>query len=147
MEMALVRPRLISLAAGFTDNESLPVRETRALLKGILTSRETGQAALQYGTTVGDPVLRRLTARDLRRSDDARDSHNAYSPERLVVTNGSQQILYMVTEALCDPGDIVLVEDPTYPKLIKVAPELAGALDGYARTGGASGISVWTRKG
>jgi len=114
MEMALVRPRLISLAAGFTDNESLPVRETRALLKGILTSRETGQAALQYGTTVGDPVLRRLTARDLRRSDDARDSHNAYSPERLVVTNGSQQILYMVTEALCDPGDIVLVEDPTY---------------------------------
>ena len=32
----------------------------------------------------------------------------------MVVTNGSQQFLYMVTEALCDEGDLVLVEDPTY---------------------------------
>ena len=29
-------------------------------------------------------------------------------------THGSQQLLYMLTEALCDPGDIVIVEDPTY---------------------------------
>jgi 2-aminoadipate transaminase len=32
----------------------------------------------------------------------------------LLITSGSQQLLYMLTEALCDPGDIVLVEDPTY---------------------------------
>jgi len=32
----------------------------------------------------------------------------------LIITSGLQQLLYMVTEALCDPGDIVLVEDPTY---------------------------------
>ena len=32
----------------------------------------------------------------------------------MIITNGSQQMLYMVTEALCDPGDIVLVEDPSY---------------------------------
>jgi len=38
----------------------------------------------------------------------------AYSPERIIITNGSQQMLYMATEALCDEGDIVLVEDPTY---------------------------------
>ena len=37
-----------------------------------------------------------------------------YSPERLLITSGSQQLLYMTTEALCDEGDIVLVEDPTY---------------------------------
>jgi len=35
-------------------------------------------------------------------------------PEKVIITNGSQQFLYLVTEALCDPGDIVLVEDPTY---------------------------------
>jgi 2-aminoadipate transaminase len=39
---------------------------------------------------------------------------NAYSLERLLITSGSQQLLYMTTEALCDEGDIVLVEDPTY---------------------------------
>lgn len=37
-----------------------------------------------------------------------------YSPERVLITGGSQQFLYMTLEALCDEGDIVLVEDPTY---------------------------------
>ena len=44
----------------------------------------------------------------------ARRTHKIYSPERLLITSGSQQLLYMTTEALCDEGDIVLVEDPTY---------------------------------
>src|SRR5579859_3638861 len=114
MEVALSRPQLISLAAGFTDNESLPVNDTRDLLHEILQSRKTGQAALQYGTTAGDPVLRELTAQDFRLMDGALGPHKTYSPERMVISNGSQQMLYMVTEALCDEGDIVLVEDPTY---------------------------------
>lgn len=114
MEMALARPQLISLAAGFTDNASLPVKDARELLDAILASHKTGQAALQYGTTQGDPILRQLTAHDLQLLDGHLSTHPAYAPGRMIVTNGSQQMLYMVTEALCDPGDIVLVEDPTY---------------------------------
>lgn len=37
-----------------------------------------------------------------------------YSPERVLISGGSQQLLYMTMEALCDEGDIALVEDPTY---------------------------------
>jgi len=114
MATALARPQLISLAAGFTDNASLPVKEVRGLLKGILGSARTGQAALQYGTTAGDETLRRLTARHLQALDGQSAARQAYSPDRMVITNGSQQMLYMITEALCDPGDIVLVEDPSY---------------------------------
>ncbi len=114
MSTALARPQLISLAAGFTDNASLPVKEVRGLLKGILGSPQTGQAALQYGTTAGDQTLRRLTARHLQSLDGQPAAKRAYSPDRLIITNGSQQMLYMTTEALCDPGDIVLVEDPSY---------------------------------
>jgi 2-aminoadipate transaminase len=114
MATALARPQLISLAAGFTDNASLPVKEVRGLLKGILGSARTGQAALQYGTTAGDETLRRLTARHLQALDGQSAARRAYSPDRMVITNGSQQMLYMITEALCDPGDIVLVEDPSY---------------------------------
>jgi len=114
MAEALARPQLISLAAGFTDNESLPVKEVRRLLERILSSPRTGQPALQYGITPGDDVLRRLTSRRLRLLDGQPAGRRAYTPERMVVTNGSQQMLYMVTEALCDPGDIVLVEDPSY---------------------------------
>jgi 2-aminoadipate transaminase len=114
MSTALARPHLISLAAGFTDNESLPVEGVRALLKSILASPRTGQAALQYGTTAGDESLRRLTASHLRALDGQPAAKRPYSPDRMIITNGSQQLLYMTTEALCDPGDIVLVEDPSY---------------------------------
>ena len=48
--------------------------------------------------------------------DETKDERpiHIHSPERLMITGGSQQLLYMTVEALCDEGDIVLVEDPTY---------------------------------
>ncbi len=137
MQAALARPRLISLAAGFTDYPSLPVAETRAALNHILRSPKTGRPALQYGSTAGDPELRRLTAEHLQNLDfeaavsssfsssslvlelksrtrTKDEDAKIYSPERLLITSGSQQLLYMTAEALCDEDDIVLVEDPTY---------------------------------
>ena len=42
------------------------------------------------------------------------ENEGNYSPERVIITGGSQQFLYLTLEALCDEGDIVLVEDPTY---------------------------------
>ena len=58
MDLALSRPKLISLAAGFTDHESLPVEDVRELIAGLLRSRPDGETALQYGSTQGDAILR-----------------------------------------------------------------------------------------
>src|SRR5437660_10427656 len=74
MKLTLDHPKLISLAAGFTDNESLPVDRTAHLVDQILGSAETGRNALQYGSTSGDPELRRLTAHDLGLMDGAPDT-------------------------------------------------------------------------
>jgi 2-aminoadipate transaminase len=112
MTAALSRPKLISLAAGFTDNASLPVAETRALLDSILHSNKTGQFALQYGLTAGDSKLCQLTLEHLQKLDGKRGK--TYATVRTLITGGSQQLLYMTLEALCDADDIVLVEDPTY---------------------------------
>jgi 2-aminoadipate transaminase len=112
MQTALTRPKLISLAAGFTDHSTLPVDISRKLLNEILRSPKTGQPALQYGITAGENNLRALTASHLQKLDGGHD--RAYSPERVIITGGSQQLLYMTLEALCDEGDIILVEDPTY---------------------------------
>ena len=112
MKTALARPKLISLAAGFTDNATLPVEFSRQLLNGLLRSPKTGRPALQYGTTAGESHLRQFTAAHLQKLDGGHD--RAHAPERTIITGGSQQFLYMMIEALCDEGDIVLVEDPTY---------------------------------
>jgi 2-aminoadipate transaminase len=129
MHAALSRPKLISLAAGFTDNTTLPVEISRKLLDDILRSPKTGQPALQYGVTAGAENLRQLTAKHLQKLDlggtpfrrpklkmgrrRAVPPEN-YSPERVLITGGSQQLLYMTLEALCDEDDLILVEDPTY---------------------------------
>jgi len=112
IKTALARPKLISLAAGFTDNATLPTEISRTLLNEMLRSPKTGQPALQYGTTAGENNLRQLTATHLQKLDGGHD--RALSPDRVIITGGSQQLLYMTIEALCDEGDIVLVEDPTY---------------------------------
>jgi 2-aminoadipate transaminase len=118
MELTLQHPKLISLAAGFTDNATLPVRETRALMAALLQERRTGEPALQYGNTVGLPRLAALTAARVLEQDastgEGRPPTSRCQPDQLVLTHGSQQLLYMVAEVLLDPGDIVLVEDPTY---------------------------------
>lgn len=118
MARVLDRPQLISLAAGFTDDATLPVAETRRLVHRLLARRRTGEPALQYGSTAGLPELRRLTAARVLAQDTAcgvgRLPEARFAPAGVVITHGSQQLLYLVTEVLCDPGDVVLVEDPTY---------------------------------
>jgi len=114
MALTLARPDIISLAAGFTDNESLPVRETREIVHALLSNPVKGRPTLQYGVTPGDLALRQFTAERLRYLDGASEASVRHHPKRVMISSGSQQILYMVAEALCDPGDIVLVEDPTY---------------------------------
>ena len=113
MKQALQRPGLISLAAGFTDNPTLPVRETGAIVEGLLRGKK-GQPHLQYGTTPGDTRLRQLTAARLAHLDNRSAKTAAYASDRLLITHGSQQLLYILSEILFDPGDLVLVEDPSY---------------------------------
>ncbi|MEW6302636.1 MAG: PLP-dependent aminotransferase family protein [Verrucomicrobiota bacterium] len=123
MKRSLDHPQLISLAAGFTDNPSLPVEEARASLDEVLSSPQTGQPALQYGPSAGDGRLRRLTAERAQRQDQADGPQ--YATDRVLITHGSQQLLYLLCEALCDAGDIVLLEDPTYFVFLGIAQSRA----------------------
>lgn len=123
MRLALQRPQLISLAAGFTDNETLPALEVIDIVRERLNNARQARSALQYGFTAGLPELREATIERLAQADAAAAGTKIktgspagirYSADQVIITNGSQQLLYLVTEALCDSGDIILVEDPTY---------------------------------
>ncbi len=114
MHLKLDRPDLISLAAGFTDNATLPVDEVQQITRRVLARPATARPALQYGTTLGSPPLRQQLLKRWQQQDGVNRRQAAVSADDLIVTNGSQQLLYLVSEALCDPGDVVLMEDPTY---------------------------------
>jgi 2-aminoadipate transaminase len=114
MQTALANPGLISLAAGFVDQESLPHQATARVAAEILGDPVQGRRALQYGTTIGDLGLRRECVRLLERNERVAAGTFEGLESRVVVTTGSAQLLYLVAEALLDPGDIVLVEAPTY---------------------------------
>jgi 2-aminoadipate transaminase len=69
---------------------------------------------LQYGTTIGDESLRSRLLGLLEADEGVEPGRFGSLLPRTVVTTGSQQLLYLIAEALLDPGDIVLVESPTY---------------------------------
>jgi 2-aminoadipate transaminase len=111
---ALANPHVISLAAGLVDYETLPSPETRALMAELLTDDAVGRARLNYGTTLGLPALRQQLIQHLARLDGQTPEEFNASADQVIVTNGSQQLLALLTDALVDPGDIVITAWPSY---------------------------------
>jgi 2-aminoadipate transaminase len=114
MKQALENPDLISLAAGLVDQESLPVAEARAALDAIMARPEAAKAALQYGTTEGLATLRERVRQHVSRLDRKSPDSYGLDASDVVITTGSQQLLYLLNEVLFDAGDIVLTEAPSY---------------------------------
>ena len=106
----LAHPEILSLAAGFTDNRVLPeALVVRAMQK--LAETEC-RRHLQYGMNRGRPGLRRCVINLLRSYPD--EALSDLDEDNVIITTGSQQGLYILVQMLCDPGDIVLVESPSY---------------------------------
>lgn len=114
MHKALAHPELISLAAGFVDQETLPVEPTRAALSTLLGDQRRARAALQYGTTAGYLPLREAILSRHLAADGQGQSQRNLSVDQIVLTAGSNQMLHLLADTLFDPGDIVLCAAPTY---------------------------------
>jgi 2-aminoadipate transaminase len=114
MQKALAHPELISLAAGFVDQETLPVDPTRQALEALLTDPVHARAALQYGTTPGYFPLREAVLRQLIEADGKVAVEQNLTPDNVILTAGSNQMLHLLADTLFDPGDVVLCAAPTY---------------------------------
>ena len=100
------RPEVVSLAGGMPNLAALPL-DTLAGEVAELVTRD-GQVALQYGSAQGVPALREQICEVMALEGIRAD------PDDVVVTVGSQMALDLVTRILCDPGDVVLAEGPSY---------------------------------
>ncbi|MFO0589430.1 MAG: PLP-dependent aminotransferase family protein [Polyangiaceae bacterium] len=100
------QPDVLSFAGGLPAPELFPVEAISAAYEKVL-ARE-GRAALQYSTTEGfGPLCEWIAARLSRRG-------MRVTSDQILITNGSQQGIDIVSRVLLDPGDVVAVESPTY---------------------------------
>lgn len=100
-------PEIISFAGGLPAPELFPTEDLKKVDEAVLTKE--GQAALQYGTTEGYTPLREQIAGRMKKSFMV-----DCTPENIVITSGSQQGLSLLAQIFLNPGDVVLVESPTY---------------------------------
>ena len=100
------KPGLISFAGGLPAPVTFPVEELKEITAEILDTDST--SALQYSTTEGDPLLRKLlTERYVK-------SGLNITVDNLVITSSSQQALDLLPKVLINPGDKVIVGLPSY---------------------------------
>lgn len=104
---SLTDPSIISFAAGNPAPESFPVEALAKLAANIFDT--TPSQALQYGITEGFPGLRdEIAKRQKQRFNIGRDF------DMTVVTSGGQQGLELCCRVLCNLGDVVLCENPSF---------------------------------
>ncbi|MFM2406381.1 MAG: hypothetical protein RL223_4261 [Pseudomonadota bacterium] len=112
----LGRPGMLSLAGGYPSPALFDAEGLRAAAAAALADPA---GTLQYGATEGTPALREALAGLSRQRGLAADAGD------ILVTTGSQQGFDLLLRVLLQPGDVVLVESPTYPAVLQ-ALTLAG---------------------
>jgi len=100
------RPEVISFAGGLPAAEYFPVERFQEACRSVLANQ--APLALQYGPTEGYTPLREMIVERLCRYGICA------SVDNVLITSGSQQALSLIGMLLINPGDSVLVEQPTY---------------------------------
>src|SRR5687768_13308048 len=99
-------PQPISFASGIGDAHLFPAEDFRKVLQTVM--RRDGIVALDYGKPNGHAPLRETIAHILASQGLQTRSEN------VLITAGSQQALSLISQLLLKPGDVILVESPTY---------------------------------
>ena len=115
-------PEIISLAGGMPDPETFPVEEIKEIVQEILDKNSA--RALQYSGTEGLPELRQCILDYL-----AKDSMNG-ELDNIIISTGSQQGLDLVGKVFLSPGDIAIVELPSYLAALNAFRSYGGELVG-----------------
>ncbi|MCT1922731.1 PLP-dependent aminotransferase family protein [Brevibacterium luteolum] len=99
-------PSIISFAGGHPAEELFDVAGLSAAYAHVFAT--AGPRAMQYGSTDGEPEMREAAAARLHEANVPTAAHD------MMITSGSQQGLGLIAQAVFNPGDVVLVESPTY---------------------------------
>lgn len=100
-------PAVISFAAGSPAPDALPVKELEQISKELIA--EEPNIAFQYGVTEGYTPLRDEVKKILAKK-------GVYNPEydEVIITSGAQQANELSAKVLCNEGDTLLAEKPSF---------------------------------
>ncbi len=99
-------PDVMSFAGGFPSAEFFPMEKVSEVITGLID--EEGKYALQYGPTEGNLDLRKYLAHKMTVEGIPSTEDN------IIITNGSQQGMDLLSKLFLNPGDAVIVEEPGY---------------------------------
>lgn len=105
-------PEMISFAGGMPSAESFACEDLAQIANELL--REKGRTILQYGATEGYYPLKEALVPFLE------DKGVSAAPQDMLIITGSQQGIDLTLKAFIDPGDVVLVERPTYLAVLHI---------------------------
>jgi 2-aminoadipate transaminase len=98
---------IISFSGGFPDPQTFPGEVLAELFSELVRSGDS--SALQYAPTRGLPGPRAFMTDRLGTLEGLRPAE-----EELLVTSGGIEALELLSKAFLDPGDLAMVEGPTY---------------------------------
>ena len=100
-------PSVVSLSAGNPAPEAFPVKAIEEISASILSKEPV--AALQYSVTEGYPPLRKAVW------DHMQSKYSVGGEDDdILITSGAQQVMDLFTKTVCNEGDTVICEAPSF---------------------------------
>lgn len=100
-------PEVVSLSAGNPAPDAFPAKEIAEISADLLSRRPVD--ALQYGLTEGYAPLRDYLKKYMK------DKYGIGSEnDQLIITSGAQQVMDLAAKSLCNEGDVVICEAPSF---------------------------------
>ena len=116
-------PKMISFAGGNPSAEAFPVKEIEKISADILTNEPI--SVLQYGITEGDQELIQAATHFFNRHEQVMKAD-----DQMIITSGSQQIMEFAAKILCNEGDVVICENPSFLGALNAFKSLGAVLRG-----------------
>lgn len=112
---SMTDPETISFGGGAPAKEALPVEHVHNIASQVLTRDKRGSQALQYGNPMGIPDLRQAVIDRLLFPKGLKAAL-----ENIIIVAGGIESLNLVSQLYLEPGDVILVESPTFVHAVQV---------------------------
>ena len=112
---AMGDPETISFGGGAPARETLPAKQLAQICSELFSSDDYGARMLQYGHPEGEKELREVVAEYLLRPKGV-----MAQPDDIMIVNGGLETMNLLCQVFIDPGDVILVEEPTFVHCVEI---------------------------